>query len=116
MTELLLLPNPFQGMGAWQKTRGRGEAGRQRVNSWTVQNDMRGVPRRCGKDSRFCKSWRDKSLTVGCVHCSEDKRELKKEWQRSTSSSVEIEGTCVSKNLVETVRLHSKKEKSGYER
>ena len=34
----------------------------------------------------------------------------------STSSSVEIEGTCVSKNLGETVRLQSEKRQSGYER
>ena len=60
---LLLLPNPFQGMGAWQNTMEPQKPGnfpgpgsevveRQRVakeraaqefRSWTVQNEMRGV-------------------------------------------------------------------------
>ena len=48
---------------------------------------------------------RDESLTEGCVRCSEDE----KTQRESTSSSVEIEGTCVAKNLEETVRLQSEK-------
>ena len=60
---LLLLPDPFQGMGAWQKTmepqklgnspgsgteveerdRESPKSKRRRVRCWTVQNDMRGV-------------------------------------------------------------------------
>ena len=54
---LLLLPDPFQGMGAWWKTMEpqkpsdslrpgpmvAKERAAQRVRSWTVQNEMRGV-------------------------------------------------------------------------
>ena len=47
---------------------------RRRVFSWTVQNVIKGVRWCCKKDSRFCQSSRDKSLTVGCVRCSEDER------------------------------------------
>ena len=36
---------------------------------------MRGVHRRCRKNSRFCQSLKDKNLTVGCVRCSVDERE-----------------------------------------
>ena len=51
------------------------EQAAQTVHSWTVQDQMRGVRRRCRKNSRFCQSYRDKSLTVGCIRCSEDERE-----------------------------------------
>ena len=36
--------------------------------------------------------------------------------RESTSFSVAIEGTCVSKNFNKTVRLQSYKNKTGYER
>ena len=52
------------------------EGAAQRVRSWTVQNEMRGVLGRMSadgmKDSRFCQSQKDKSLTAGCVRWSED--------------------------------------------
>ena len=48
---------------------------RRRIRSWTVQNEMRGVRRRCSNDSRFCQSYRDNSLKEGCVRCSVDERE-----------------------------------------
>ena len=32
------------------------ERATQRFRSWTVQNEMRGVRKRCRKDSRFCQS------------------------------------------------------------
>ena len=47
----------------------------QRVRSWTVQNEMRNVRKRCRKDFRFCQSYRDRSLKEGCVRCSEGERE-----------------------------------------
>ena len=50
------------------------EQATQRVRSWTVQNEMRGGRKRCRKDSRFCQSYRDRSLTEGCVRCSEGER------------------------------------------
>ena len=63
ITFLLLLPDPFRGMEAWQKTmepqkpvnspglgprvvgkwRVAKEGAAQRVRSWTVHNEMRGV-------------------------------------------------------------------------
>ena len=60
---LLLLPDPFQGMGAWRKTMEPGnspgsgpevvkrqrvakERAAQRVRSWRVQNEIRGVLKR----------------------------------------------------------------------
>ena len=46
---------------------------------------------------------RDKSLTLDCVRCSEDEKAY------SERNKVEIEGTCGSKNLDETVRLQSEK-------
>ena len=49
----------------------------------------------------------DKSLTEGRVRCSVDETERKN--RASISSSVEIEGTYVSKNLDEAVRLQSEK-------
>ena len=57
---------------------------------------------------------RDKSLTVGCVRYSVDEREHSE--RESTSFSEKMEGTCVSKNFDETVRLQSRKEKSGSKR
>ena len=33
-----------------------------RIRSWTVQNEMRDVRKRCRKDSRFCQFYRDRSL------------------------------------------------------
>ena len=51
------------------------ERATQRVRSWTVQNEMRAVRKRCRKDSRFCQSYRDWSLKEGCVRCSEGERE-----------------------------------------
>ena len=62
----LLLPDLFRGMGAWRKTmelqelgnsprlgpkivkrqRVAEERGTQRVRSWTVQNEIKGAPRR----------------------------------------------------------------------
>ena len=51
------------------------ERATQRIRRWTVQNEMRGVRKRCSKDSRFCQSWRDRSLTENCVHCSEGERD-----------------------------------------
>ena len=51
----------------------------QRVRSWTVQNEVRGVLGRVSAaaarrilDSANCRYAR-KSLTVGCVRCSEDR-------------------------------------------
>ena len=41
------------------------ERAAQRVCSWTVQNEMRGVRKRCRKDSRFCQFYRDRSLKEG---------------------------------------------------
>ena len=51
------------------------ERARHRVLSWTVQNEIRGVRKRCWKDYRFCQFYRDRSLTEGCVRCSEGDRE-----------------------------------------
>ena len=51
------------------------ERATQRIRSWIVQNEMRGVRKRCKKDSRFCQSYRDRSLTEGCVRSSEGERE-----------------------------------------
>ena len=51
------------------------ERATQRVRSWTVQNEMRGLRKRCSKDSRFYQSWRDRSLTENCVRCSEGERD-----------------------------------------
>ena len=62
--------------------------------------------RRCVKDSQF---WKDKSLTEGCVRCGEDEGGRSVRDEGASSSSVETEGICVSKNLDETVRLHSEK-------
>ena len=51
------------------------ERATQRVRSWTMQNEMRGVLKRCRKDSYFCQSYRDRSSTEGCVRCSQGERE-----------------------------------------
>ena len=37
------------------------ERATQRVRSWIVQNEMRGVCKRCRRDFRFCQSYRDRS-------------------------------------------------------
>ena len=50
------------------------ERATQRVRSWTAQNEMRGVRKRCRKDSRSCQFYRDRSLKEGCVRCSEGER------------------------------------------
>ena len=89
---MMLLPDPFRGMGAWRKTMQSQKPGNspgpgpkvvekqsvakervvQRVHSWTVQNKMRGVLGRmsAGAASRILNS----SLTEGCVRCSKDVR------------------------------------------
>ena len=98
--DFLLLPDPFRRMGAWRKTmesqkpgncqrpgpevvkkqRVAKERAAQKVRSWTVQNEIRVVLGRVSagaavKDSQFCESLRDQSLTEGCIHCSVDERE-----------------------------------------
>ena len=49
------------------------------------------------------------SLTEGCVRCSEGEREHSEYVVEAQVDLVEIEGTCVSKNLDETVCLQSEK-------
>ena len=51
------------------------ERATQGVRSWTVQDEMRNVRKRCRKDSRLCQSYRERSLKEGCVRCSEGERE-----------------------------------------
>ena len=51
------------------------ERATHRVLSWTVQNEIRSVRKRCRKDYQFCQFYRDRSLTEGCVRCSEGERE-----------------------------------------
>ena len=53
------------------------ERAAQKVRSWTVQNEMRDVLGRVstGAAGRILDSANpEKSLTVGCVHCSVDER------------------------------------------
>ena len=56
------------------------------------------------KDSRFCQFKTDKSLTVGCVRCSDDNRE-------HSERGVGALGTYVSKNFDKIIRLQSEKRK-----
>ena len=89
---LLLLPDPFRGMGAWQKTmepqkpgnfpgpgpevdkisRVAKERAAQRVSSWTVQNEMKGVLRRVS--TAAARRILDSANPGGCIRCSEDER------------------------------------------
>ena len=60
------------------------ERAAQRVHSWTVQNEIRGVLGRVftGVAERildFANPREIKGLTVGCVHCSDDEREHKED-------------------------------------
>ena len=70
----------------------------QRVCSWTVQNEMRGVMGQVSASAarRIFDSAnpRDRSLTEHCVHCSKNERKQRAR-QSSTSSLAEIEETCV---------------------
>ena len=70
-------PGYFPGPGpeVVERQRVAKERAAKRVRSWTVQNEMRGVRKRCKKDSRFCQSLREKNLKEGCVRCSEDEIE-----------------------------------------
>ena len=74
-------PENYPGPGSQivERQRAAKERAAQTVCSWTAQNEMRGVLGRMSqalqKDSRFCQSCRDKSLTEGCVLCSVDERE-----------------------------------------
>ena len=71
-------PGNFPGSGpeVVQRQRVAKERAAQRVRSWTVQNEMRGVLGRVSTRAagRILNSAnpRDKNLTEGCVRCSED--------------------------------------------
>ena len=115
---LLLLPNPFRGMGAWWKALEPQKSGNSpRPGPEVVERQSR--QRASGAKSPWLDSAgrildsanpkRDKSLTEGCVRRSVDEREHSERDEGCTSSSVEIEGACVSKNIKETVRLQSEK-------
>ena len=71
--------SPGPGSEAVERQRLAKEQAAQRVYSWTLQNEMRGVLRRmsAGAAKRildFAYSKKIGSLTVSCVSCSEDKR------------------------------------------
>ena len=75
----------------------------QRVRSWTVQNEMKGVLGRVstGAAGRILDSANPeniRALTVGCVRCSLEREQSERD-----------KGACVSKNLDETIRLQSEK-------
>ena len=70
--------SPGPGTEVVERQKTAKERATQRDRSWTVQNEMRGVRKRCRKDSPFCQSYRDRSLTEGCVRCSEGEREHSK--------------------------------------
>ena len=71
--------SPGPGPEVVERQRVANERAAQRVRSWTVQNEMRGVLGRvsAGAAGRILDSGdpRDKSLTVDCVRCIEDERE-----------------------------------------
>ena len=52
------MPGNSQGPGpvVVERPKTDKERAAQRVRSWTVQNEMRGVRRGCRKDSQFCQS------------------------------------------------------------
>ena len=52
------------------------ERATQRVRSWTVHNEMRGVRKLCRKDSRFCQSYRDRSLALPVWPAHQPRRRL----------------------------------------
>ena len=101
---------------AVRKQRVTKEQATPRVRSWTVQNEMRGVRRRCNKSSRFCQSWKEKSLTEGCVRCSVDERE---HCERDEGAQVprwkSREPVC-QRILMRQYAFSPRKDKSEYER
>ena len=70
--------SPGPGPEVTRRQRAAKEQAVQRVRSWTVQNEMRGVLRRvsagAGGRTRDSANSRDKSLTVGCARYSRDER------------------------------------------
>ena len=122
---LLLLPtDPFRGMQARQKTmepnfpgpepevverqRAIKQRAEQRVCSWTAQNYMRSVLGRvpAGAARRFSILPVLEEEELNSRLCPLQRK------RESTSSSMEIEGNCVSKNFNETVRIQSKKRRA----
>ena len=98
---MLLLPDPFRGMGASRKTMepqklsnspGPGpevvkrqriakERAAQRIRSWTAQNEIRGILGRVTTDvaDSIIDSANPREIrTVGCVRYSEDERDHSK--------------------------------------
>ena len=125
------LPDPFRGMGAWWKTsepqkpgNSRRTRGRRETESPKSERRKEFVAGQCRM--RWDVSWDEcpQALQQGfsilpILERQEPNRRLcplqrrrertQRVWRGRTSFSVEIEGTCVSKNLDETVRLQFEK-------
>ena len=92
------------------------ERAAQRVRSWTVQNEMRGVRKCCGKDSRFCQSYRDRSLKEGCVRCSEGEREHNEHDVEAQVTRWKSREPVCGRISMRQYASSPRKEKSGYQR
>ena len=74
------------------------------------------VHKRCIKDSRFFQSYKDKSLTVGRVRCSEDEREHSKHDEGAQVPRWKLRKLVCQRTLMRQDDSSPRKQKSGYER
>ena len=68
------------------------------------------------KDSRFCQSQKGKSLTVGCIRCSEDEREHSKHDEGAQVPRWKSRESACRRIYMRQYAPIPTKEKSGYER
>ena len=93
----------------------------QRVRSWTVQNEMRGVLVQvsAGAAASILDSANPrviKSLTVGFVRCSEDERKHSERDERAQVPRRKSREPVCRRILMRQYASSPRKEKNGYER
>ena len=108
--------SPGPGPEVVERQRVAKEQAAQRVRSWTVQNEMRGIRRRCIMDPRFCRSWCYKNLLEDCVRCSKNEREHSERDERTQISQRKSSGPVCRRISMRHYASSPRKERSGYER